>query len=97
MIVVLGVWAFLRALLVNSAAVSLENMALRHQLSVLQRSSVALDFVAAIASSGSGSRGCGPAGGPASSLFSPRQFSPGIARRSLVSRCLLDGEAYAQL
>src|SRR5262245_41294646 len=38
MIFVLGVWAFLRALLVNSAAVSLENMALRHQLSVLQRS-----------------------------------------------------------
>src|SRR5437867_10462559 len=38
MILVLGVWAFVRALLVNSAAVSLENMALRHQLSVLQRS-----------------------------------------------------------
>src|SRR5262250_2862320 len=38
MIVVLGVWAFVRALLVNSAAVSLENVALRHQLSVLQRS-----------------------------------------------------------
>jgi putative transposase len=35
---VLGVWAFVRALLVNSAAVSLENVALRHQLSVLQRS-----------------------------------------------------------
>jgi len=38
MMLVLGVWAFLRALLVNSAAVSLENVALRHQLSVLQRS-----------------------------------------------------------
>src|SRR5262249_30384639 len=38
MILVLGVWAFVRALLVNSAAVSLENVALRHQLSVLQRS-----------------------------------------------------------
>jgi putative transposase len=38
MIFVLGVWAFVRALLVNSAAVSLENVALRHQLSVLQRS-----------------------------------------------------------
>jgi len=37
MILVLGVWAFVRAL-VNSAAVSLENVALRHQLSVLQRS-----------------------------------------------------------
>lgn len=38
MILVLGVWAFVRALLVNSAAVSLENAVLRHQLAVLQRS-----------------------------------------------------------
>src|SRR2546428_3968785 len=38
MILVLGVWAFVRALLVNSAAVSLENVVLRHQLAVLQRS-----------------------------------------------------------
>jgi hypothetical protein len=38
MILVLGVWAFVRALLVNSAAVSLENVALRHQLSARQRS-----------------------------------------------------------
>src|SRR2546428_6730752 len=38
MILVLGVWAFVRALLINSAAVSLENVALRHQLAVLQRS-----------------------------------------------------------
>jgi hypothetical protein len=38
MIVVFGVWAFVRALLVNSATVSLENVALRHQLAVLQRS-----------------------------------------------------------
>jgi hypothetical protein len=38
MILVLGVWAFVRALLVNAAAVSLENVALRHQLAVLQRS-----------------------------------------------------------
>ena len=37
MILVLGVWAFLRALVVNSA-VSLETVALRHQLAVLQRS-----------------------------------------------------------
>ena len=34
MILILGVWAFVRALLVNSAAVSLENVALRHQLAV---------------------------------------------------------------
>jgi hypothetical protein len=38
MILVLGIWAFVRALLANSAAVSLENVALRHQLAVLQRS-----------------------------------------------------------
>jgi hypothetical protein len=41
MILVLGVWAFVRALLVNSAAVSLENIAVRHQLPVLQRQSAA--------------------------------------------------------
>jgi hypothetical protein len=38
MILVLGVWAFVRALLGNSAAVALENVALRQQLAVLQRS-----------------------------------------------------------
>jgi hypothetical protein len=39
MILVLGVGAFLRALLGCSTAVMLENVALRHQLMVLQRSS----------------------------------------------------------
>jgi hypothetical protein len=38
MILVLGAWAFVRALLGSSAAVTLENVALRHQLAVLQRS-----------------------------------------------------------
>jgi len=38
MILVLGVWTFLRALLGRSTAVTLENIALRHQLMVLQRS-----------------------------------------------------------
>ena len=38
MILVLGVWAFVRVLLGNSADVSLENVALRHQLAILQRS-----------------------------------------------------------
>jgi hypothetical protein len=38
MILVLGVWAFVRALLGSSAAVTLENVAPRHQLAVLQRS-----------------------------------------------------------
>jgi hypothetical protein len=39
MILVLGVWTFLRPLLGRSTAVTLENVALRHQLMVLQRSS----------------------------------------------------------
>jgi hypothetical protein len=39
MILVLGVWAFVRALLGCSAAVTLENVALRHQLGVLPRPS----------------------------------------------------------
>jgi putative transposase len=38
MILVLGVWTFLRALLGRSTAGTLENVALRHQLDVLQRS-----------------------------------------------------------
>jgi hypothetical protein len=38
MILVLGVWTFLRALPGSSAAITLENVALRHQLAVLQRS-----------------------------------------------------------
>jgi hypothetical protein len=39
MALVLGVWTFLRALLGRSTAVTLENIALRHQLMVLQRAS----------------------------------------------------------
>ncbi len=35
---VLGLWTFLRASLFGSAAIALENLALRHQLAVLQRS-----------------------------------------------------------
>ena len=38
MILILGLWTFLRALLGRSTAVTLENVALRHQLDVLQRS-----------------------------------------------------------
>ena len=38
MIFVIGLWTFLRALLFGPAAVALENLALRHQLLVLQRS-----------------------------------------------------------
>jgi putative transposase len=38
MIFVTGLWTFLRAVLVGPAAIALENLALRHQLLVLQRS-----------------------------------------------------------
>ena len=38
MIFVIGLWTFLRAMFVGSAAVAIENLALRHQLLVLQRS-----------------------------------------------------------
>jgi hypothetical protein len=38
MILVVGLWAFLRALFIGASAVALENFALRHQLLVLQRS-----------------------------------------------------------
>src|SRR5215467_1043538 len=36
-VLVLGLWTFLRALIGGAAAVSLENLALRSQLAVLQR------------------------------------------------------------
>ena len=38
MILAIGLWTFLRTLFIGSAAVALENLALRHQLLVLQRS-----------------------------------------------------------
>ena len=38
MMLVMGFWTFVRALLFGSAAVAIENLALRHQLLVLQRS-----------------------------------------------------------
>ena len=34
---VIGLWTFFRALLFGSAAIALENLALRHQLAVLTR------------------------------------------------------------
>jgi hypothetical protein len=40
MIVVIGLWTFLRAWLLGSKTIALENLALRHQLRVLQRSVV---------------------------------------------------------
>ncbi len=38
MLLVFGLWTFARALVHGSAAIALENVALRHQLVVLQRS-----------------------------------------------------------
>jgi hypothetical protein len=38
MLVVIGLWTVLRALLFGSTAIALENVALRHQLAVLQGS-----------------------------------------------------------
>jgi hypothetical protein len=38
MLFVIGLWTFLRALLFGSVTIALENLALRHQLGVLQRS-----------------------------------------------------------
>jgi hypothetical protein len=81
MILILGAWTFLRALFGSSAAVSLESVALINWPS-RNDPWVALGFVAATASSGSGSRGCGPAGGPAFSSFGLRPSSPGTARVS---------------
>jgi hypothetical protein len=40
MILVLGVWTYLRALVGRATAVTLENVALRHQLAILQRTAV---------------------------------------------------------
>jgi putative transposase len=40
MILVSSLWTFCRAVLFGSAAIALENLALRHQLLVLQRSVV---------------------------------------------------------
>ena len=82
MILVLGVWAFVRALLGNSAAVALENVALRHQLAVLQRSVARPGSAAGTGSSGLGSHSCGQGGGPPASLSNPRPSSPGTGKAS---------------
>ena len=80
MILVIGFWTFLRALLFGSAAVALENLALRHQLLVLQQSVVRPRLLDGIASSGSGCHGSGRVGGPISSSCSPRPFWRGTAK-----------------
>jgi hypothetical protein len=82
MILVLGVWAFARTLLGSSAAVTLENVALRHQLAVLQRSVGRpqlrrWDRLVWVGLSQLWAGWRSP-----SSLFSPGPSSPGIARAS---------------
>jgi hypothetical protein len=83
MILVLGIWAFDRTLLVNSAAVSMENVALRHQLAVLQRSVGRPRLRRRDRLLWVMFPGCGPVGGPASSLFSLRPSSLGRSVRIL--------------
>src|SRR4030095_11857270 len=95
MILVLGVWTYLRALVGRATAVTLENVALRHQLAILQRTAprprlrprgriswAALAPAGGTASSGSASHAFGGTGGPASSLFNPRPSLPGTAKAS---------------
>jgi hypothetical protein len=38
MLIVIGLWTFLHVMFCGSATIALENLALRHQLAVLQRS-----------------------------------------------------------
>ena len=61
---VLGVWIFLRTLCVDAANVSFENIALRQQLAVLQRSVLARKCAGGIDSFGSAFHASGRAGGP---------------------------------
>ena len=82
MIFVSGLWTFLRALFVEPAAVALENLALRHQLLVLQRSSPDPGSPIGIGSSGSGCPASGRVGATTSSSFNPPPSSPGTAEGS---------------
>ena len=79
MALVLGVWTFLRVLLDSSASavVTLENVALRHQLAVLQRSDGRPWLRGRDRLFWSGYHSCGQGGGSAFSLSNPRPSSPG--------------------
>src|SRR4029450_7359457 len=82
MILVMGFWIFLRAVFFGSAAIALENVALRHQLLVLQRRWVDHGWLGGTGSSGSGCHACGRAGGPVSSSCNRPRCWPGTAEAS---------------
>jgi hypothetical protein len=82
MILVLGVWTFLRALLGGATAVALETVALRQQLVVRSGQSLGLGYAGGTASSGSASPGFGRTGGLALSSSAPPPSLPGTAKAS---------------
>ena len=82
MILVLGVWTYLRALVGRATAVTLENVDLRHQLAILQRTAPRPRLRRRDRIFGSASHAFEGTGGPASSLFSPRPSLPGTAKAS---------------
>ena len=57
------IWTLVKAFFVSRAALAAENIALRHQLTVLQRSANDPSSAIATESSGPGCLGSGPAGG----------------------------------
>jgi hypothetical protein len=82
MIVVIGLWTFLRAWLLGSTTIALENLALRHQPS--SSSDLWADHAchAGTESSGSGCPASGRAGGPPSSSSGPPPSWRGTAEAS---------------
>src|SRR5262249_29055778 len=82
MILVIAPWTFLRTWLLGSTAIALENLALRHQLLVLQRSGADHVCLGGTGSFGSGCHASGWGGGPAWPSYSPPRCWPGTAKVS---------------
>jgi hypothetical protein len=80
MLFVIGLWTFLRALLFSSATIALENLALRHQLRVLQRSASRPRLARWDRILWAGSHASGQVGARVLSSFSPPPSSPGTAK-----------------